>query len=392
MIREGHGFIIQTAQDSPWAGWFSARELDWANLIKTSPSMFLMRLGEVMAVLPGGVSVIWDIEEPPCQRGYDLLTTLEGMLLHLPKFSLHIKKPLLSDPLEAPLNAWYHSPEAPKGDLAESWRKGFIGWVPQPSGGWSLPGMGHVPADQGDSNNGVLWGEVTIPASAARHLDFESLRLALEDAQAHVERALSIRVSAGAWPRSIPFQRRKAAWRLTLTGGWEYQISGQSWEALASDIFSLQKKLCDQLKCRIHTGISNNAEIAGALGEQAMRLGLPWRNALNLPPAPSSFTPGIGADPRKASPLESRGFFPKPIAPLLSDPPVTLLRVPTALSTESVSAFLRVLEVTPAIRWLPPDIPPPGPFHAYIPWEPLEALPVVADGNASQPKLLDWDE
>ena len=392
MIREGHGFVIQTAPDSPWSGWFSVRELDWADLIKTSPSMFLRRLGEILAVLPGGVAILWDIGEAPQQSGPSLLTTLESILLYLPGLSLHLKRPLLSDPIEAPLNAWYHSREAPDGDLAEWWRKGFIGWVPESGSGWSLPGIGYAPTDEDDCPSGMLWGDVTIPVPAVRHLDFEGLKLALEDAQARVERALSLRVNVGAWPQSITFQRRKTAWRLMLTGGWEYQISGQSWETLASDLFSLQKKLRDQLKCAVHTGISHNAIIAGILGEQAMRHGLPWRNALGLPPAPPSFTPGIFADPRKTSPLEARASLPKPLAPLLSDPPVALLRVPTAPSMEGVRAFLRSLEAAPAIRWLPREIPPPGPFHADIPWDLPETLPAVADGNTSQPRLFDWDE
>ncbi|MDR2697956.1 MAG: hypothetical protein LBB40_05725 [Holophagales bacterium] len=392
MIREGQGFVIQTAQDSPWAGWFSVQELDWVNLIRTNPSMFLRCLGEIVAFLPGGVSILWNAAETSRQSSPALLTTLENILLHLPGVNLHIKKPLRYDQIEVPLNAWFHSPEAPDGDLAAAWRKGLIGWVPQQNSGWSLPGIGHASTDQKDCSAGMLWGEVTIPASAVHHLEIENLKSALEDTQAHIERVLSHRINAGAWPQSIPFRRRKTTWRLTLTGGWEFQLSGQSWEALALDLSSLQGFLSNQLKCRIHIGINHNARIAGMLGEQAMRLGLPWRNSLSLPPAPPSFTPGISADPRKTSPLEARASIPKSIAALLSDPPVVLLRVPVVPSMKGISAFLRGLEVQPAIRWLPPDMPPPGPFHAEISWDPAATFPAVADGKASHPKLFDWAE
>ncbi|MDR0499247.1 MAG: hypothetical protein LBH03_05900 [Holophagales bacterium] len=392
IIREGQGFVIQTAQDSPWAGWFSLQELDWLNLIRTNQSMFLRCLGEIMAALPGGISILWDTPETSQQSSSTLLTTLENILLHLPGIRLHINKPLRYDPIEVPLHTWFHSPKAPDGDLATAWCKGLIGWVPQPNSGWSLPGIGHASTDQKDCTAGMLWGEVTIPAPAVHYLEIENLKSALEETQAHIERVLSNRINVGAWPQSILFQRRRTAWRLTLTGGWEFQLTGQPWEALASDLLFLQTYLSNQLKCRIHTGINHNAIIAGILGEQAMRLGLPWRNSLSLPPEPPSFTPGIAADPRKTSPLEARASVPKPIASLLSDPPIALLRVPTLPSMKGIHTLLRSLELPPAIRWLPPDMPPPGPFHAEISWDSAAAFPAVTDGKVSQPRLFDWAE
>jgi len=389
IIREGQGFVIQTAQDSPWAGWFSVQELDWLNLIRTNSSMFLRCLGEIMAVLPGGVSLLWDLAETSHSNSSALLTTLENILLHLPGISIHTKKPLRYDPLEVPLNAWFHSPEVPDGDLSVAWRKGMIGWVPQLRNGWSLPGIGHASTDQKDCTAGMLWGEITIPALAIHHLEIENLKSAIEDTQAHIERVLSHRINAGAWPQSIPFHRRKTTWRLSLTGGWEFQLSGQSWEALASDLSSLQTSLSNYLKCRIHIGINHNARIAGILGEQAMRLGLPWRSSISMPPAPLSFTPGIAADPRKISPLEARASVPKSIAPLLSDPPVALLRVPSVPSMKGIDTFMRGMEVQPAIRWIPPDMPPPGPFHADIDWDAAETFPAIADGKAIHPNLFD---
>jgi hypothetical protein len=77
---------------------------------------------------------------------------------------------------------------------------------------------------------------------------------------------------------------------------------------------------------------------------------------------------------------------------LLSDPPTSLLRVPAVPTIEGARAFVEALEATPAIRWLPPDVPPPGPFHPDIPWDPPDAFPHIKEGrNAWQPNLFDWE-
>jgi hypothetical protein len=349
-------------------------------------------LGEMMDVLPGGASILWDLPEGPGQNVPGSPTLLENMLHHLPKTSLHIKSPLSYRPIVAPMNVWLHSSEPPCGDLADAWRNGLIGWVPQTQNEWSLPGFGSVSADMDGCASGMIWGEITIPAPAVAHLDAESLKLAIENTQASIERAMSHRSNAGAWPQAIMFQRRKAAWRLALTGGWEYQLSGQSWEKLASDLSSLQSSLSGSLKCNIHLGINHDAIIAGILAEQAMKYGSPWRNTLAPPPAPASFTPGIAADPRKESTLEARASFPKPMALILADPPVAYLRMPQAPSTGGIQFFTQNLEAAPAIRWLPPGMPPPGPFHPDIHWSPAESFPGIGDGKAKQAALFDWEE
>jgi hypothetical protein len=392
MIREGHGFVIQAAQDTPWAGWFSLRKLDWMNLIQICPSLFLRQLGEMMAVLPGGISILWDLPEMPRQKNTALIAVLESALQHLPGVDLHIKAPLFYKPLEVPLNVWFHSSEIPDGNLADSWRNGLIGWVPQTHNAWSLPGIGSVSPDQDDCVGEMLWGEVTIPAPAVSHLELESLKLALEDTQAHIERSMSHRSNAGSWPQSITFQRRQVAWRLALTGGWEFQLSGQSWEKLASDISSLQSNLSSMLRCNIHLGVNHDAIIAGLLAEQAMKYGSPWRNSLSPPPAPVSFTPGIAADPRKKSPLEARASFSKTMSSILSSPPVAFLRVPTVPSMEGIRIFMQNLEALPTVRWLPPNMPPLGSFHSDIHWDPAESFPGIEDGKAKQATLFDWEE
>jgi hypothetical protein len=392
IIKEGRGFAIQTAHDSPWAGWFSLRALDWINLLEVNPSLFLRQVSEFMSNLPGGVSILWDIQETKSQSNSHQQTSLENILPNLPGVSLHFKKQVNLDPIEVPLNASFHSPQAPNGNLGEMWRKGIVIWVPQPHEGWAIPGIGFAQTEQEDCVCGLLWGEATVPAPAVGHLDVDSLISALEETQLHLERGLSLRIDAGAWPQSIPFQRRKTAWRLTLTGGWEYHLSGQSWENLASGLTSLHEQLSNHLKCQVQIGVNGDTIIAGILGEQAMRLGLPWRNTLSLPPAPPSFTPGIAADPRKVSPLEARASLPKPIVSVLSDIPVTHLRVPTIPSAECVDTFIQGIEQPSAIRWLPPSMPPPGPFHAHIHWEPVESFPAVVGTRATQPLLFDWSE
>ena len=385
-IREGNGFIVQTAEDSPWAGWFSSSGMDWEEQMKASPSLFMRRVGELMSLFPGGASVVWDD-----RSGRMPAAALEAALLHLPGLSLHVRECQLSDQVEAPLNAWIHAPAPPDGDIGARWRKGHLGWVPQLQGGWSLPGIGHVPEDTDGCTCGALWGVATVPAPALRHIDAKALALALEDEQGKVERAMSHRIGAGAWPGAVLFQRRRAAWRLELTGGWEYAQVGRNWEELVSYAAGLRDSLGDKLKCAVCVGVSTDPRIAAVLGEQAFSLGLPWRDALPLPPASPSFTPGMAADPRKVSPLSSRAIYPRALATLLSDPPVTHLRVPAVPSREGALVFLQGLEALPAIRWLPPDMPPLGPFAADAPWEPAASFP-GADAKASQPPLFDWGD
>jgi hypothetical protein len=389
-IREGNGFLIQTALDSPWAGWFCASELDWAEQIKASPSLFLRHVGELASLFPGGVSVLWDLAGP-LLGDHAASVVLEGVLLHLPGLSLHFRDSVLSDPVEAPLNAWLHSQGPPEGAVGARWRQGHIGWVPQGQEGWSLPGLGRVPDDMGGAPFGALWGVATVPAPAVGLLDAGALAIALEGEQARVERAMSHRVEAGAWPSAVQFQRRRTAWRLELTGGWEYSLSGRAWDDFATEATKLRDALAARLKCTVEMGVSADPWVAGALGEQAMALGLPWMGALELPPAPPAFTPGMSADPRKAGPLESRATFPAELAPLLSDPPLACLRVPAVPSGQGARSFIQRLETVPAVRWIPPDMPPPGPFRSDVPWDPSEAFPGV-DAKAVQPSLFDLDE
>ncbi|MCL1893908.1 MAG: hypothetical protein FWG02_06725 [Holophagaceae bacterium] len=393
MIKEGRGFIIQTAQDTPWAGWFSIHKLDWINLANTSLPLFLKQLGELQEVLPGGISLLWDNPENLLSReNSHLLSIVNNILSLYPRLHLHVKEHQQFCPLSSPLNIWYHSPEEPKGEPSAEWRKGIIGWVPQSKVGWSLPGIGHVSPEHEDSIGNMLWGEIVIPAPAINFLEAESLIIAIEDAQAHIERCMSLRINAGAWPQFIPFQRRQTSWHLSITGGWEYQLSGQTWDDLATNISTLQAHLSETLKCNIQLGVNHDTVIAGILAEQALKYGFPWHNNLCLPPSHPSFSPGISADPRKKSPLESRASLPKAISKIISDPPVALLRVPAIPSPEDCHYFLNSLEAIPAIKWLPPDIPLSGRFHPNIPWDPENEFPPVGFSKTIQSRLFEWDE
>jgi hypothetical protein len=56
----------------------------------------------------------------------------------------------------------------------------------------------------------------------------------------------------------------------------------------------------------------------------------------------------------------------------------------------AVAVFLAGLEHIPAIRWLPPDLPPPGPFLPGRPWAPAKAYAPLADpAQVLQPSLFD---
>ena len=121
-----------------------------------------------------------------------------------------------------------------------------------------------------------------------------------------------------------------------------------------------------------------------------MRDGHSWRYSLAIPPASPTFTPGIASDPREPAPLESRVLFPEALAPLFSHPPVALLRLPNIPQEAPVAAFLRGVDPVPAIRWLPPEMPPPGPFSQERPWAPSSAFAPLADvTQALQPGLFD---
>jgi len=120
-----------------------------------------------------------------------------------------------------------------------------------------------------------------------------------------------------------------------------------------------------------------------------MNEGLPWRSALPMPPAPPSFTPGLGADPRDPVPLEARCAFPRPLAEILG-PPSVRLRVPAVPLEGAVAAFLSGIQPPPGVRWFPPDVELPGPFMAERPWAPCAAYPAPADTTqALQPRLFD---
>ena len=78
------------------------------------------------------------------------------------------------------------------------------------------------------------------------------------------------------------------------------------------------------------------------------------------------------------------------MARVLGERPAVLLRVPGVPAEGAVAAFLGGLEQAPALRWLPPELPPPGPFLPDRPWAPAKAFPALADTTQMlQPTLFD---
>ena len=55
------------------------------------------------------------------------------------------------------------------------------------------------------------------------------------------------------------------------------------------------------------------------------------------------------------------------------------LRVPAVPPEAGADTLLAQVQSPAAIRWLPPDLPPPGPFDPEHPWGPAAAFPFPAD-------------
>ena len=262
-------------------------------------------------------------------------------------------------------------------------RAGWAGCRPGRGPDWSLPGPGRWPARTASRTwaaGWLLWGEAgAAPGRPGAPGSGRTGRGAgrapgpggAGPQPAHRRRGLarapspsSAGAPAGAWPSwaagSSSCPAVPGSGPRPWPGSWPGTWSGA-------------------LRCPIHLAASDDLAAAGSLGQQAMWEGLPWRNALPLPPALPCFTPGLGADPREPGPLEARSGFPAPMARALGEPPAVLLRVPGVPMEGAVKAFLAGLDQVPAIRWLPPDLAPPGPFLPGRPWAPAKAFPPLAE-------------
>ena len=364
--------------------------------------MALRALNEMTALMPGGMALVWDADPswlPGLER--DVRTGFFEAMTTLPGLTLHFREPASAHFSGGAFRGWLHGPEMPTGCAGELWRRGALGWVPDTGKGWSLPALGHVP--HGDMAllgahdevvPGFLWGELLLPFGALSSLDPANLASDLESIQMDLERAFSLRMSEGGWPAALPFQRKRCGWRIGLLGGHEFNASNGSWEACAMGLQDLVQSLESRLKTSIQMGPSQDTEIAHLLGLQAMREGLPWRSSLALPPAPPSFSPGLGSDARIPSPLESRAAFPVALKDLLQHPPVALLRVPGVPSEGAANALVKRLSLLPALRWLPPEALVPGPFEAEHPWAAATEFPFPPDPSAGVQQGLfgEWEE
>ena len=80
----------------------------------------------------------------------------------------------------------------------------------------------------------------------------------------------------------------------------------------------------------------------------------------------------------------------RPLNLALHEIEVELTLPPEAVAEGAVAAFLGGLEQVPALRWLPPELAPPGPFLPDRPWAPAKAFPALADTTQMlQPSLFD---
>ncbi|BDU76214.1 hypothetical protein [Mesoterricola sediminis] len=385
---EGRGWLLHTGEDAPYAGWGGVRALDQAWNLATAPWEGLGALARLAGLLPGGFALLWDAPvawlddlAPEVRAGYwKLLTQTPGL-------ALHVRDAAFAPHLREPGRVRLQARTAPTGDLGQAWRRGWIGWVPETRAGhWELPGLGTAADAEPPA---WLWGELILPLGALEHLDPVDLARTLEEAQARSEKAISLRMEAGAWPGGLPFQRRRTGWRVSFLGGREWQLAGAGWDRAGEAVRALVEALEHALRCPIHPGVSTDPLAAEALGRQAMNEGLPWRSALPLPPAPPSFTPGLGLDPRDPSPLESRCAFPRPLSQLLG-PPEAALRVPAVPMEGPVGAFVAGLQTPPALRWLPPEAALPGPFMPDHPWAEAAAFPPPPDTTqVLQPALFE---
>ncbi len=389
MLSEGRGYLLHHGVDTPLAGWLGIRALDAACALPTAPWRALAALGGLADVFPGGLALVWDGPAAWLQdMDPETRTVFLDLLFHLPGTTLHAADPVFFEDLEGPVQAWFHAQEPPQGRAGQAWRQGWFGWTPGGMETWDLPGLGRAEVLEGRMGAGALWGEVVLPFGALKDLNQEMLLRDMGDTQARLERSLSQRIAQGAWPALFPFQRRRTGWRLALLGGREYRQGGGSWEEALGRVQALGDAVRAQLKCPVHIGPCDDAQWAALLGHQAMREGLPWRYSLPLPPASPVFSTGFSLDPRTPGSLEGRASGPEGWTALLTDPPVAWLRVPTPPGESAVAAFLRGLAQVPALHWLPPGVPPRGPFLQEHPWTPAANFPPLPDVSRVLPQSL----
>lgn len=388
--HEGRGFLIRTAPDGPFAGWAGSRFLDEGLAsLHAAPGRALHRLQRLAGSLPGGFGLVWDhppgwMEALPAEARvgwWEALTGVPGLALHF--------RALPSDLPGGAFRGWLHSAEAPTGSAGEAWRNGWIGWAPEIAGHWRFPDLGSASAAE-ELAPGWIWGEILLPVSALSHLDVDGALLpAVSAIHTRLEKAMALRLAQDT-DAPLPFARRAAAWRIGLLGGWEFARAHGEPAKAALAVKNLATRVSGLLRTPVRVGGSACLEGGADLGQQAMREGLPWRGSLSMPPAPATFSPSFGADPREAAPLAARAALPEAFAAILDHPPQTMLRVPSVPPEAGALALLKELHPAPALRWLPPHLPPPGPFDPDRPWAEASAYPFPADpSGGATPSLFE---
>ena len=295
---------MRFSPDSPFTGWITARQLDARTPVHAAPWLALQTLSELARLLPGGLALLWDLPHQSLSgMPHEIRAAFWSAVGHLPGLTLHIRDEAFAEHIEGPIHAWFHSPQPPRGSMGLAWRQGWIGWIPETSKAWSLPGIGKaegLPELPEEVPPGSHWGELILPLGALKEVKAEDVAPLLGDIQAGIERNLSQRMTAHAWPSAFPFQRRRTGWRIAVLGGHEYQAASGSWEEAQERLRGFMEAMAGILKCPVQLGSSHDPEAASLLGHQAMREGHPWRYSLAIPPASPTFTPGLAADPREA--------------------------------------------------------------------------------------------
>ncbi|MBI4912899.1 MAG: hypothetical protein HY823_09180 [Acidobacteria bacterium] len=395
MILEGPGYLIRRAPDGPWRGWVPVSLLDGAGLGAAPAFAALETLAALVGAFPGGLDLVWHRvpgwlrQLPPEQwLGFWIAATaIPGLVHHVPE-SLGAELP------RGAFRAWVHAPQPPA-TLGRAWLEGDLGWIPSAGGSWILPGRGLLPVREGSRPGawpeplpGFHWGEVQVPFPALGALDLPGLVRSLEETQASLERAMSLRLQGGGWPQALPFQRRQGTWRISLLGGAQFLKSGGDWKLAWEGAEALRASLQESLRIPCLLGPGFDPGAGALLGRQAMREGLRWRASLSLPPEPATFSPGFGAAPWRPSPLSTRCSWPEPWSGKERESPLAFLLVPGPPSGRAAQALVETLSHPPAIRWLPPGHPIPWTADPEDPWEPHDRFPMPPSPDGGMARSL----
>ena len=184
---------------------------------------------------PGGLALLWDLpHQSLAGLPHEVRAAFWCAVGHLPGLTLHVRDEAFAEHLEGPLQGWFHAPSAPQRAHGSGLAPGLDRLDPRNrSSTGPCPASGRAegpPETPEEVPAGSHWGELILPLGALKEVGAEDVVPFLSDIQAGIERNLSLRMSAHAWPAAFPFQRRRTGWRVAVLGGREYQAANGSWE------------------------------------------------------------------------------------------------------------------------------------------------------------------